>query len=200
MEIHTGTLDDLAPEMAERLARYRYKVFVETLRWRLPARYGLELDQFDRPDTLYVVATEGGRVIGGTRLLPTTKPYLLGEVFPQLLGDASVPRSPGIWELSRFAAVDLSAKAPALFPFASRIAFRLLQAAIDAAIERRGERLITVSPKGIERLLRLAGFRARRDGPPLIIDGQAFFACFIECQPGAARAVPGPYGLSSAAS
>ncbi len=56
MEIHAGTLGDLTPELMTALARYRCQVFVEKLGWKLTTQEGLEFDQFDRPDTLYVVA------------------------------------------------------------------------------------------------------------------------------------------------
>ncbi len=47
-----GTSEVLSPDVFEGIARYRHKVFVETLGWELPARAGLELDQFDRADTI----------------------------------------------------------------------------------------------------------------------------------------------------
>jgi hypothetical protein len=46
--------------------------------------------------------------------------------------------------------------------------------------ERRPQRLITVSPLGIERLIRRLGLQAHRAGPPMIIHGHAIFACWIE--------------------
>lgn len=153
------------------------------LGWQLEGRGdGMELDQFDRPDTAYVIARdESGEVIGSARLLPTTGPYLLGEVFPQLLHGLPVPSSPAVWELSRFAAVDLAARrTSALSQFSSPIAVGLLRAAIRVAADRGAERLITVSPLGIERLLRRAGFHAHRAAPPCIIDGHPLFAALIE--------------------
>ena len=47
----------------------------------------------------------------------------------------------------------------------------------------RAQRLITVSPLGIERLLRREGFRAHRAAPPQIIDGHPIFACWIDVTP-----------------
>ncbi|HJW10614.1 MAG TPA: acyl-homoserine-lactone synthase, partial [Albitalea sp.] len=124
---------------------------------------------------------ESGDVAGSARLLPTTRPYLLGDVFPQLLHGQPVPATSAIWELSRFAAVDFSAaKTSALSQFSSPVAVGLLRAAMRCAAERGAERLITVSPLGIERLLRRYGFRAHRAAPPLIVDGHPLFACLIE--------------------
>lgn len=182
MEFFAGTSGVLPSDLVVGLARFRHQVFVETLGWQLQTRDGLEFDQFDRPDTVYVVARdEEGSVSGTARLLPTDKPYLLGEVFPQLLHGSPVPRSPRIWELSRFAAMDFSAsKSGALAQFSSPIAVELLRASIKVAHERGAESLITVSPLGIERLLRRAGFRAHRAAPPCIVDGHPLFAAVIE--------------------
>jgi N-acyl-L-homoserine lactone synthetase len=85
--------------------------------------------------------------------------------------------------LSRFAAVDFSAgKTTALSQFSSPVAVGLLSAALRVAADRGAERLITVSPLGIERLLRRAGFRAHRAAPPCIVDGHPLFAALIEVE------------------
>jgi len=181
MNIASGTADSLSG-IYRQVAGYRYKVFVENLGWDLHAPDGLEQDQFDRPDTIYVAArNDEGEVCGCARLLPTTRPYLLSEVFPQLLNGAMPPRSTEIWELSRFAAVDFNTpdQSP-LRQMSSDIAIALLQAAIDCAAKNGAKRLITVSPLGIERLLRKAGFKAHRAGPPTMVDGHPIFACWIE--------------------
>lgn len=88
-------------------ATYRQRVFVEHLGWQFVAVYdGMEQDQFDHSDALYVVARdEVGDVCGCVRLLPTICLYLLSEAFPQLLNGALPSRSPEVWELSRFMAM-----------------------------------------------------------------------------------------------
>jgi acyl homoserine lactone synthase len=169
-------------ELFSKISHYRYKVFVEKLNWKLDTQNSMELDQFDRPDTVYVVMQdEDGDVAGCARLLPTDQPYLLGEVFPQLLNGLTPPCTPDVWELSRFAAVDFQSKSTgSVAQFSSPVAIELLRKSIACAREKGAKRLITVSPIGIERLLRRAGFHAHRAGPPMIIDGHALFACWIE--------------------
>jgi N-acyl-L-homoserine lactone synthetase len=103
-------------------------------------------------------------------------------VFPQLMGSLPVPQDPTVWELSRFTAVDPDA-APAegaSRQFSSRVAVDLLRAVLKVAAEHGVQRLITVSPLGVERLLRRAGFLAQRVVSPMVIDGHAIFACWIE--------------------
>jgi len=58
--------------------------------------------------------------------------------------------------------------------------FTCLSTTIDCAAAHGAKRLITVSPIGIERLLRHTGVHAHRAGPPMIIDGHPIFACWIE--------------------
>jgi len=182
LKISAGKPASLGPGLMEALARYRHRVFIDKLGWKLMANEGLELDQFDRDDTLYVVAhTHAGDVVGTARLLPTERPYLLGEIFPQLMAGAELPCDREVWELSRFAATDLSApRESALSQFSSPIAVALLGYALRVAASHGVQRLITVSPLGVERLLRREGFAARRAAPPLVIDGHEVFACWIE--------------------
>ena len=181
MHVISGSPDRLPQGLYSKVARYRHKVFVEQLGWKLRTHEEAELDQFDRPDTVYVVAQDvEGHVFGCARLLPTTSPYLLGEVFPQLLNGLLPPCSPDVWELSRFAAVDLSNQTSALGQFSSPVAIKLLQESIAWATAHGAKRLIAVSVIGVERLLRRAGFHAHRAGPAMVIDGHPVFACWIE--------------------
>ena len=185
MEVLAGRPHQLTPQLLESVERYRYRVFVEMLGWQLDTPPGLERDQFDHSDTLYLAARDSQHnVVGTARLLPTTQPYLLGDVFPQLMGGVEPPKDPLVWELSRFAAVDFTAPSGgALGQFSSPVAVGLLEKAIEVAAEQGARRLITVSPLGIERLLRREGFRAHRAAPPQVIDGHPIFACWIDVAP-----------------
>ncbi len=182
MNVTTGKTTTLSSALFTDLSKYRYNVFIETLGWELETKNGEELDQFDRPDTVYLVSQgDDGRVNGCARLLPTDRPYLLGEIFPQLFNGLPVPCSSDVWELSRFAAVDFNKQTTsALSQFSSEVAVNLLKESIACAAAHGAKRIVTVSPVGIERLLRRAGFRSHRAGPPMIIDGHPIFACWIE--------------------
>lgn len=185
MEIIAGTVDSFSAGVLLDMARYRHQVFVEKLGWKLHTRGRLELDEFDRKDTLYLIARNAqGDVVGTSRLLPTHRPYLLATVFPQLLGDTPAPSSPQIWELSRFAAVDGARLGPGDDLYGSSLALDMLAAAMQAVAKEGGKRLISVSPLGIERILRRAGVRAHRAAPPALIDGEYLFACYIDVDKG----------------
>jgi acyl-homoserine lactone synthase len=59
-----------------------------------------EIDQFDDPSAIYLLALEGDndrKVVGGCRLVPTTGSYLLPDVVPAL-AQQPVPRGPNVFE------------------------------------------------------------------------------------------------------
>lgn len=87
----------------EAMHRDRKKVFVDTLKWDVPVVDGqYEIDQFDTDEAIYLVALapETQRHLGSVRLLPSTGPHLLSEVFP-FLCDKGVPIGDDIWEITR---------------------------------------------------------------------------------------------------
>lgn len=87
----------------QQMFRQRHRVFRERLGWDVPSHNGMERDQFDRPDAVYLVASDDkGDVVGSWRLLPTLRPYMASTVFRNVLGDVEPPSDPGIWETSRF--------------------------------------------------------------------------------------------------
>ena len=181
MRILLGTLNELPVGVHLKIAQYRYKVFVELLGWKLQIKDGVELDQFDRPDTVYVAAqSDDGEIVGCARLLPTISPYLLGDVFPYLLNGLKPPCSHEVWELSRFAAVNLNNADSSQGQLSSPIRVELLDEAVAYVLAQGGKRLICISPIGIESLIRRAGFHTQHAGLPMNIDGDLVFACWID--------------------
>lgn len=87
----------------ENMHRDRKTVFVDQLGWNVPVRDGLyEIDQYDTEDAVYlIVPDESGRGhLGSVRLLPSTRPHLLAEVFPELCAEG-VPTGEEVWEITR---------------------------------------------------------------------------------------------------
>jgi len=81
----------------------RKQVFIDLLKWDLPALDGrFELDHFDNEDARYLILLgPDGDHRASARLLPTSGPHLLGDLYPWLC--AGVPTSgPSVWEISRF--------------------------------------------------------------------------------------------------
>src|SRR5512140_1982520 len=74
--------------------RLRRRVFKDRLDWAVTVSGDMELDIYDALKPTYLlVMTDGGDIVGGVRLLPTTGPTMLADTFPALLGGHAAPRS-----------------------------------------------------------------------------------------------------------
>lgn len=82
--------------------KLRYDIFVKRQGWEIPVHNGIEYDQFDTPAATYLLSRgRTGAVNGITRLVPTTAPYMIDQVWPQWVkGDR--PHDPRVWEGTRF--------------------------------------------------------------------------------------------------
>lgn len=90
----------LSPLM-DQAFRLRHRVFVQELKWSgLQADHGRERDQFDHTEAVHHLCVYAGKVVGYQRLLPTTAPHLLSDVYPELC-EGPVPRGPNIYEWTR---------------------------------------------------------------------------------------------------
>jgi N-acyl-L-homoserine lactone synthetase len=98
--IIAGRLDDLPSDIHHHLGTFRHKVFVQRLQWEIPGvprDATSEWDEFDAGNTVHLVALSAdNEVCGCARLMPTTGPYLLRNVFPELAGPGCLPSSPSI--------------------------------------------------------------------------------------------------------
>ena len=173
LQFSSGTRQQLPPQLFEQMGRYRREVFINQLGWELNTIDGMELDEFDGQDAVYVCSQDEERNVNGVaRLLPTT-----GPVFPQLWAGNTLPCDQQIWELSRFAMVNPVKSATVSLHQASAIAAsKLLRQVIQEAKSNGADSLITVSPVSMERLLRVNGFRVKRAGLPLLRQGEAIIA------------------------
>jgi N-acyl-L-homoserine lactone synthetase len=81
----------------------RKRVFTDLLGWDVPVLAGrYEVDQFDDVNASYLVLTDDqGTHLGSARLLDTTRPHILGEIYPQLCEDG-VPSGTHVAEITRF--------------------------------------------------------------------------------------------------
>jgi acyl-homoserine lactone synthase len=81
--------------------RRRHDAFVRQKHWRPESPDGRELDQFDSDAAIYLLGIEDGRVVTSARLIPTSAPHLVSEVFPHLCEQTGVPRRPDYAEWTR---------------------------------------------------------------------------------------------------
>lgn len=165
-QVISGSLADrrFARHYAEPMFRLRCRVFAGRLGWDVKVQDGQEIDEFDDADSRYLLITDHDDVVGGWRLRPTTRPYMLERVFPQLLNGQPAPRHPRIWEVSRFA-IETSDAPQARFGL-NLAARELLSATAQFALDQGIDRYVMVASAGAERLYRNAGLVVHRFGPP----------------------------------
>jgi len=83
--------------------RLRKRVFHDRLGWDVEITDGKEIDVFDHLDPAHVVSVDDtGHVVGCMRLLQTTGPHMLADVFSSLLDGEPPLRSSTVWEATRF--------------------------------------------------------------------------------------------------
>jgi acyl homoserine lactone synthase len=187
MQFTSTTLEEMSETSQRMLFNYRYQVFITHLGWEIILDDNDEInqwekDEFDSRDTVYVYARNPrGSVTGCARLLPTTSDYLLQSVFPKLLNGNPAPNSGQVWELSRFTTLDLTASGNGgAAQFSSEASVELLREVFSVAQSKGAKHIVTVSPIGVERLLRKEGFKSIRMGPPIKCNGHWLVACWID--------------------
>ena len=175
-----GSSSQLSMNVMNLMHEFRHDVFVGRLRWSLPLVNGVEQDKYDTPDAKYVVISDSAdRVTACARLLPTTRPYMLPELFPQLLGGVQTPRAGDTWELSRFATSVRETREGRVMSLA-KPTLELLELVLDFARQHNVKRLLLVTSIGIERLMLRTGVAAHRLAAPALVDGSLCVALAIE--------------------
>ncbi|MCC6007955.1 MAG: GNAT family N-acetyltransferase [Rhodobacteraceae bacterium] len=90
-------------EVLDQMFRLRARVFEGRLGWEVTVSEGREIDQFDALDPAYVIGLDDdGHVVACARLLQTTGPHMLSDVFHGILRGESPLRSATLWESTRF--------------------------------------------------------------------------------------------------
>jgi len=83
--------------------RLRHRVFVERQKYNVPTYRNMEWDQFDTPAAVYLVwRDEEGEARAVTRLIPTTLPYMIQELWADLVEGEMLPSEDRVWEATRF--------------------------------------------------------------------------------------------------
>lgn len=157
----------------------RKRVFVDLLGWELPVLAGrYEIDQYDGPQARYLILADTDQNhLASARLLPTTRPHILGDLFPELC-DGNPPTGPDTWEITRFC-LDRSQRAP------ERRRWRdaLVTALVHYALEHGITTYTGVAEQAWLGQILAFGWHAELLGNPRTIDRMTLGALRIEITP-----------------
>ncbi len=152
--------------VAANMHRDRKRVFVDLLKWDVPVIDGeFEIDQFDHAGAVYLIcADEDGGHRGSIRLLPTTRPHILGSLFPELC-DGPPPSGPSVYEITRACFSPRIRAAERL-----RARNQLATAAVEFALFNGIDRFTCVADGGWYSQILSLGWMCRPLGLPRLID------------------------------
>lgn len=157
----------------------RKRLFVDLFGWNVPVVDGqYEMDQFDNADTIYiVVADDDGGHAASVRLFPSTRPHMLGTLFPHLC-PLGVPVDQATWESTRLCL-------PQRHGAERRRELRnmLFSAMVDVALDRGIERYTGVIPDPFRKEVLSLGWQAEPLGPAVRIPGGPIGAFLIHVGP-----------------
>ena len=161
-----GSDADRHPKWMDEMHRLRARVFKDRLNWDVKVEQGKERDRFDDCNPLYLLSVDtSGTVMGTLRLLSTTGPNMLRDVFPMLLAEGEVVESPTIWESTRFA-VDGSAAPTPNGGKVNRVTTELLCGIVEIGIMAGLTDIVSVFDAHMLRVLRTAGYAPELLGRP----------------------------------
>ncbi len=154
--------------------RLRAEVFYDRLNWSVTVTNGLERDKFDDDNPLYLLSIDEvtGRVRGSLRLLPTTGPNMLRDIFPNLMPPGEVIESATIWECSRFS-IERGGELPLPGQLISNVAGELLAAVVEIGLIAGLTETLGVFDARMIRIFRLAGY------PPMLIGSPQRIGSFM---------------------
>lgn len=162
--------------------RLRHRVFKERLDWEVPSHDGLERDHFDDERPVYLAYHgDNGEVVGCVRLLTTTGPNMIHDVFPYL-ADEDIPVDTKVWEVSRFG-IDSGDDGVLGAGQINTITYALVAGIHEVGLDYGITHMVAVMDVRIERILRRAGCAMRRIGKPQRIGNCVALAVEFEVSP-----------------
>jgi N-acyl-L-homoserine lactone synthetase len=173
--------------------RDRKRVFVDRLGWALPIRGSwLEVDEFDSDHAVYLLARgPDGTHQGSLRLLPSTGPHMLRDLFPTLCAEP-VPQEDSCWEISRLVTNPIGASGTSILRVHRLLALALLEFAALNGIETFS---LLIEVERLAALLSV-GWPVLPLGMPMEMDGQLLQAFQIQVDAHSLGAMRARFGIS----
>jgi acyl homoserine lactone synthase len=178
------------PYEMDAMFRSRAETFSGRLGWEVVVKDGYERDRFDDLNPLYLVSVDPdvGHYWGSLRLLPTTGPNMLKDVFPQLLDEGQTVACSTIWESSRICALTLLGQPDRSRSGVNYVLSELILGIGEVAVLAGLTQVVSVFDARIYRVLKAAGCNPKLIGTPTRIGETMCYAGLFDTGPGPLRA------------
>jgi acyl homoserine lactone synthase len=172
-----GSYASFFPREIDAMFRNRAETFSDRLGWEVEVRNGHERDIFDDANPLYLVSVDPDteEYWGSLRLLPTTGPNMLRDIFPQLL-DGDYIESATIWESSRICAAAVAGQPERSRSRVNYVLSELILGIGEVAVAAGLTQIVSVFDARIFRVLKAAGCNPQVIGTPQRIGGVMCYA------------------------
>lgn len=154
--------------------RVRKLIFKDRMGWDIDiTKDGLEIDDFDLPETVYIlVRDDKGRVAGVWRMLPTTSPSMIRKIWPEFLKNFPMPVDDNVWELSRFGVYTYDDPLKESIKSVNQITAKLIIALLKVCNMTGIHDVYTMYNKQIARSVGKVGFYAEETSEELLVEGK----------------------------
>lgn len=154
--------------------RVRTKIFRDRMKWDVNVNeMELEIDDYDLPETIYVLSLDpDNNVVGTWRFLMTDQPSMIRNLWPHYLETLPIPQSAFMCETSRFGVYLEGDKSPERQKNINRATAEMLIGLIDACIKCGITDMFTLYNVKIKRLLERIGFRPFATSAVIDLEGE----------------------------
>jgi len=196
LKLIEGSYASFFPKEIDAMFRNRAETFSDRLGWDVVVKDGYERDVFDGANPLYLVSVDPDteEYWGSLRLLPTTGPNTLRDVFAQLL-DGEYIESATIWESSRICAATIPGQPERSKSGVNYVLSELILGIGEVAVAAGLTQIVSVFDARIFRVLRNAGLKIDIIGTPQRIGGVMSYAGLFDTGEGPLRAFRATTGI-----
>ncbi len=155
--------------------RVRKFIFKDRMGWDIDiSSEGLEVDNYDLPETIYILARdEKNRVSGVWRMLPTTSPSMIRDIWPDFLEDFEMPSASSAWEVSRFGVYSYSNDIRASAKSGQNMTALLISGLVTVCNLVGIQDIFTMYEPKVGRAVSRTGFVASDVSQELLVNGNA---------------------------
>ena len=162
--IHSRAKPKASPDLLDSMFQLRCRVFRDRMKWEIDCENDRDIDFYDQLYPIYALYSPTRQTTDGCwRILPTTGPNMLADIFSCLVEDGPIPQDEDVWEISRFAVDTLSSRYDSLASL-HRATSDLLISLVEFGQKNNIRQYVACSDVRFERILRRSGLTVKRLG------------------------------------